>query len=99
MHRITWVGVLSLGRVLGTLGALLGLLAGAGYAVAIAGFGLVGVQSGRLDGVPVLLLALIAFLAAPIVSGLAHFVVGVVYALCLNVVLRLSGGLAVKLER
>jgi Ca2+/Na+ antiporter len=99
MQRITWIGVLSLGRVAGAVGALLGLVAGASYALAIAGFGAVGLQHQRIEATPVLLLALIVFLAVPIVTGLVHFVLGVLYALLLNLVLRLSGGLHVRIER
>jgi hypothetical protein len=99
MQRITRIGVLSLGRVAGAWGAVLGVFAGIAYALFFSSRGLVGLSHERADALPFAFLALIALFGTPILLGIAYFALGVVSALVLNVVFRLSGGLEVRIER
>ena len=99
MQRITKVGVLSLGRVMGSLGALLGVLVGIVYATAIGIFGVIGISQDEVAGFPLILLAGVVLFGTPIALGVMYFVLGLLYALLLNVVFRLSGGLELRIER
>ena len=99
MQRITRIGVLSLGRVAGAWGAVLGVFAGIAYALFFSGLGLVGLSDDRMQALPFAFLALIALFGTPILFGIAYFVLGLVSALVLNLVFRLSGGLEVRIER
>lgn len=95
--RLAGVGVISLAKLLGVLGILLGLITGALYGTFFSGLiGLLGGGNteswllGALGGGLTLVLV-------TLVSGLTWFCSGLVYGLLLNLVLYLSGGVRLKL--
>jgi len=99
MQRITRVGILSLGRVAGAWGAVMGLVFGALYAVFFSSLGMLGMVDERAESMPFLFLAGIALFGTPILCGLAYFVLGLVSGVVLNLIFHLSGGLEVRIEK
>jgi len=102
MNRVTRIGVLSLGKVMGMSGVLLGLIFGVIYGGIVMLAGVVGMAS-QQEGAGALGLAgfgggLAVMIGVPIVYGLFSFVFGVVYGAILNLVLRMAGGLELEIQ-
>ena len=99
MRKIKSVGIMSLGKVMGMSGALLGAIFGVlyggiviaasllGFASENGGFGALGVIGG-----------IALMIGVPIFYGIMSFVFGLVYGLILNLVLGMAGGLEIELE-
>lgn len=102
MHRITRVGVLSLGKLMGVTGAVMGLLLGLIYGGVFAVAGLVSAGAGaKGSGPPGLVMAAMGVgfvIAFPIIYGLMMFVFGLIYALVLNLMFGVVGGLELEIQ-
>jgi hypothetical protein len=98
MQRITRVGVLSMGKVMGGAGLFLGLLFGGLYGIIFAIMGAVGLGQGEEEAVVGLVVGLGFCLGGPIVYGLLSFVMGLLYALILNLVFKYTGGLELEIQ-
>lgn len=93
------VGVLSVGKVMGVLYALLGLIIGAFFAL----FSLLGAAAGLANSetsgaVFGLLSGVGSIILLPLFYGILGFVFGLISALLYNVVARLIGGVELELE-
>ena len=97
MQRLTAVGVVSLGKVTGMTGVLLGLVVSVPYGLAAMVFG-AGVGGGKGAAALGVGAGLAVMFLVPLLYGAATFVIGCLYGLVLNVVLRMSGGLAVTIR-
>lgn len=93
------IGVLSLGKVMGLLYALLGLI----FGVMFAFFSLLGVAAGvansqSSDALISLLFGAGSVIFMPIFYGILGFVLGLITALLYNLVAWLAGGIKIELE-
>ncbi len=103
LHR---VGVLSLAKVMGLGGLLVGLLGGLLYGGLLAIPSLLGIGGGLTGKAPGaagvgglgLVLSLVIAIGFPLAYGAVSFVCGLINAVLINVVLGLSGGLELELE-
>ena len=95
MQEISRIDVISLGRIMGVLYAIGGLVAGAVLSL----FAVVGISASP-DGGPLwgMLFGAAAIIFLPILYGLLGFVGGVITAWIYNIVARLAGGLRVELR-
>src|SRR5262245_61130695 len=98
MQKITKVGVLSLGKVMGAAGAAMGLVIGVLYGIGLSIVGVVGMADGDEDMGWLLLAGAGACIGAPILYGILSFLIGLLYAVILNFVFRFTGGLELKIE-
>lgn len=90
------VGVLSVGKVLGCLYALIGLIVGA----FISFFALIGAAASagaNRGGAAALVYGIGAILVVPILYGIGGFIGGIIMALLYNVVASVVGGVEVEL--
>jgi hypothetical protein len=95
MTVVKRVGVLSLGKVLGVLYALLGLIIGAFFSL----FALVGaVAAGGEGGAATLLFGVGAIIMFPVLYGIGGFIGGIIVAALYNVVVSVAGGIELELE-
>jgi hypothetical protein len=100
MTKIKKVGVLSLAKVQGLLGAIMGLIVGILFGLM---FGLMGLTAGSgeeaafglLFGAGFGILGLIMF---PIIYGVLGFISGLILASLYNIVASWVGGLEIELE-
>jgi hypothetical protein len=93
------VGVLSLGKVLGVLYALLGLIVGALFAiVSLLGAAVGAADSQASDAFAGLLFSVGSVIFLPIFYGILGFVFGLIGALLYNGIARLIGGIEIELE-
>jgi hypothetical protein len=102
MQRITKVGVISFGKVMGATGLLMGLLVGIPYGAMAILFGVVGGASGE-EGSGVLAAAgigggLVMMVVIPLFYAAFSFIFGLIYALIINLVLGFTGGLEIELQ-
>jgi hypothetical protein len=102
MQRLTKVGVLSFGKVMGATGLLMGLIVGIPYGAIAILIGLVGGASGE-EGSGVMAAAgigggLLMMVLIPLLYGAFSFVFGLIYALIINLVLGFTGGLEIELR-
>ena len=93
------IGALSLGKVIGILYALLGLIFGAFFAL----FSLLGAAIGvansqSSDAVASLPFGVGSVVFVPIVYSILHSVLGLITALLYNLVARMVGGIQIELE-
>ena len=89
------IGVLSVGKVLACLYALLGLLVGGFFSL----LAIAGAAAGAANGGPAaLLFGVGAIIILPIFYGLIGFVGGIIMAALYNVVASIAGGIEVQLE-
>ncbi len=93
------IGAFSLGKVMGILYALLGLIFGAFFAL----FSLLGAAIGvansqSSDAVASLLFGAGSVIFLPIFYGILGFVLGLITALLYNLVARMVGGIQIELE-
>ena len=94
------VGVLSVGKMMGALYALLGLIAGAFFAL----FSLLGAAVGMAnsessDAFVGLIFGVGSVIFLPIFYGILGFVFGLITALLYNGVARLIGGIEIDVEQ
>jgi hypothetical protein len=93
------VGVLSCGKVLGTLYALLGLLIGAVVSIVAIVGAAIGSASGESPQAFLgLLFGIAAIVAMPLLYGGMGFVGGLISAALYNIIAGFVGGLEVELE-
>ena len=97
MHKITRVGVLSLGKVMGAAGVGLGLVIGVLYGFGLGIAGVIGVANDEEDMAVLLPIAAGVCIGAPIAYGVFMFLMGLVYAVILNFVFRFAGGLELEI--
>jgi len=101
MHRIMEVGVFSAGKVSGVMGVFVGLLIGLIYGGVLLAMGVVAMtQDG--GGPPAFLFiggAVGILIFAPILYGVISFIVGLLWAVVLNLVLPRVGGLELRIEK
>lgn len=99
MQRLTYVGIVSLAKVMGITGFLLGLIAGLFYGSGLMLFGAT-LGAAAEDGAGLAIAGvgggLLVMVALPFVFGVAYFVLGLIHALIINVVLHLAGGLELR---
>ena len=102
MQRITQVGVLSLGKVVGASGVLVGLIIGVMYGLGIVVMSLIGGVSGQAGSGGAAAIGIVGGLfvmvLVPVLYGGMSFVFGLIYGLFLNICFNLVGGLEVKIE-
>lgn len=98
--KIRRVGALSLGKILGVLYAVAGLLLGLVFSIA----GMFGAAIGmsQQEGPGAALLGLLfgvgAIVILPLVYGTMGFIVGLIVAVVYNIVARMAGGIELDLE-
>lgn len=92
MQRITAVGVLSLGKVMGAAGFCLGIVFSVLYGVLFAALGL------AQDRPDFLWIAAGIFILGPLIYGVLSFLGGLLNGVILNLVFKLAGGLEIRLE-
>ncbi|HIH20100.1 TPA: hypothetical protein HA244_02425 [Candidatus Micrarchaeota archaeon] len=92
MAVLTKVGVMSMAKFMGAMGAIMGLIFGIIMAVFLSA---VGTKSGLgfFGGLGVL-----GILILPIAYGIGMFVAGAIYAFIMNVILGLVGGIELELK-
>jgi hypothetical protein len=100
MQRITQVGILSLAKIMGITGFLVGLLFGLFYGGGLMLFG--AALGGAAENGAGLAIAgvgggLFVMVAAPITLGVAYFIVGLIHGVLINIVLSLAGGLELRI--
>lgn len=91
------MGVLSVGKFSGAMGAILGLLVGgifSLFSVLGAAFGMANGQSGAAG----MLFGVGAVIIAPIFYGLFGFLYGIVAAFFYNIIASMIGGVEIELE-
>lgn len=96
---ISKIGILSAGKFLGTLYALIGLIVGGLFtllALIGAGIGMANQQGG--GGIGALVFGFGAIICAPIFYGVAGFIGGILMALLYNLVAALVGGIEIEVE-
>ncbi len=99
MQRVTSIGVLSLGKVMGGAGLFLGLIFGVIYGVVFFLVGAAGMaQDGGEQAAIPLFMGIGFCLGAPILYGVFGFVFGLLYAVILNFVFRYTGGLELEIQ-
>jgi hypothetical protein len=101
VQRLVRVGVFSFAKVLGFVGLLMGLIVGIPYGLIVILIGLAG-AAGNQQAAGVAALGIGGGLAImvlfPLVYGFFSFVGGLIYALVLNFVLGLAGGLELEIR-
>jgi threonine/homoserine efflux transporter RhtA len=94
------VGALSVGKVMGALYALLGLIAGAFFALfSVLGAAVGMANSQSSDAIVGLLFGVGSVIFLPIFYGVLGFVFGLITALLYNGVARLIGGIEIEVEQ
>lgn len=94
---LRYVGVLSAGKVMGALGALVGLMIGGIMSlIAAAGVAINGSPNG--PQLPAIFVGLGAAIFVPIFYGFFGFISGVIYAALYNLIANLFGGLELHFE-
>ena len=98
MQKIRSIGVLSLGKVMGLSGVLLGAVFGVLYGAIVIFVSVLGLSHDTTLGSLGVVGGIAIMIGVPLFYGLASFVFGVLYGLILNVVLGMAGGLEIELE-
>lgn len=109
MQVIKRIGVLSLAKILGATGLLLGLLAGVPMGLFMALMSLVGgaaaassgddAAAGGLIGAGAGVgMALFMMIGIPLMYGALSFLFGLIYGLIINLVFSMAGGLELEIE-
>lgn len=98
--RIRKVGVFSLGRILGTLYAALGLMIGAFFSVVALAGGLASQMGGetKMGGIVAVVMGVGAIVVFPLLYGLMGFLSGLLTALGYKLAAKVSGGLEIEIE-
>lgn len=103
MQKITGLGILSIGKFLGILYGMLGLIIGVIYGGILVLFSLLaaggssGQQAGGIAAFGVVG-GIAVVVGAPIFYGLVGFIGGLIMAIIANLALRLSGGIELQLD-
>jgi len=106
MHVIKQIGVVSLGKIMGVSGFLMGLIVGIPWGLILIAIGALGgaaasgenaeaaggLVAGGIGG------GLFIMIGMPIMMGLGYFIFGLIYGLILNLVFGIAGGLEIQLE-
>jgi hypothetical protein len=93
------IGVLSCGKLLGAMYALIGLIVGGIFALmSLVGMALPAPQGGEVSSLPFLFLGAAAVVVMPLVYGVMGFVAGLITAAIYNLLAGLIGGLELELE-
>ncbi len=102
MQTITKIGVISLAKILGMSGLIVGLIAGVIYGGILILLGIAGAASGEEEAATFALAGvgggLMVMVVVPIFYGGMSFVVGLIYGLVINLVLSLAGGLELEIR-
>ena len=105
MQKVTSVSVVSLAKVFGAFGLIVGLIADVFYGLVIilattAGAGRVAVENhgGAVAGLGIGFGLLVMF-ATPFVVGILQFIAGLFYGIVINLALWLAGGLELRIEQ
>jgi len=93
------IGVLSCGKMMGVLYALLGLIIGAVFSLLSFVGAMAGVASGEKEAVFGLLLGVGAILILPIFYGVIGFLGGLLTSFLYNIVAGIVGGVELHLEQ
>lgn len=96
---INKVGVLSLGKILGVLYAIMGLIFGAFMTLASLTIGAMSYHGGMYNtGMGGILFGAGAIITLPIFYGILGFITGIITALIFNVATGFIGGLEIEVE-
>lgn len=103
MHTITRIGVVSFGKIMGMSGLLMGLIVGVPFGLILILIALVGGAAGgsaESAGIGAMGVGggLMVMIGVPIFYGVASFIGGLIYALVINLVLGMAGGLELELH-
>lgn len=109
MQVIKKIGVVSLAKILGATGLLIGLLVGIPMGLFMIVMSLVGgaaavssgddaAAGGLIGGAAGIGIALATMVGLPLMYGGASFVGGLIYGLIINLVFSMAGGLEVEIE-
>jgi len=102
VQTITKIGVISLAKILGMSGLIVGLIAGVIYGGILILLGIAGAASGEEEAATFALAGvgggLMVMVVVPIFYGGMSFVVGLIYGLVINLVLSLAGGLELEIR-
>jgi hypothetical protein len=94
------VGVLSAGKVLGTMSAFLGLLIGGVMALlSVAGVAIHAQAQRGGPAIPAIFVGVAAVIFFPIFYGFFGFLSGVIYAALYNMIAAIVGGIELNFER
>ena len=97
--KVRRLGVLSLGKVMGALYGLLGLIFGALFSVfSLIGAGFAGAGGAGEDAVLGLVFGVGAVIILPLVYGFFGFIGGLLTALLFNLVTGIAGGLEMEVD-
>jgi hypothetical protein len=92
------VGVLSVGKVMGALGVVIGLIIG-GFMALISMIGVAAQQAGNgIAQLPAMFVGVGAVIFMPIFYGVISFITGILYAAFYNLIAGMVGGLELELE-
>ena len=100
MHNITNVGVLSLAKVMGLYGAVMGVVIALPYVGIGVLISAVSGMGGEAGGAAVGIIgSLMLIILIPLGAGVGGFISGLIQGLVLNFVLAKTGGLELSLEK
>lgn len=100
LFTMTRIGVLSLAKVMGASGVVMGFIIGVPYAAVMALVGIVGAggENGAAAGAVGIGMAVGVLIFAPVFYGVFMFVFGLIYGVVINLVFRIAGGLEIELQ-
>ena len=102
MQRLTRIGVLSFAKIMALVGLFCALLISIPYGLMVmrlgAGVGFSAEQGGAGIAAFGVGGGLVLMIALPLVYAVLSFLVGLIYALLINLVLHLAGGLELRIE-
>lgn len=99
MMMIRSIGILSSGKVMGALYAIMGLIVGALFSlVSLVGFAASVASSGDTGAIFSMLFGLGAIILMPLFYGIMGFIGGIIMALIYNVVASMVGGIEIELR-
>ena len=113
MQKVTGIGVFSLAKLPGLIGAIMGFLIGLFYAaitllVTTLGVGMAGADGGGMagpDGGDLMKLAglgvtgaIVMIIVFPILFGLSQFIFSLFFGAIMNVALKKTGGVELRIE-
>jgi len=98
MRKVLSIGVLSLGKVMGLSGVILGAFFGVIYGAVVILASVIGFGGDSGLGSLGVLGGIAIMVGVPIFYGLVSFVFGLLYGMILNIVLGMAGGLEIELE-
>ena len=102
MQRVTRVGEFSFGKIMGIIGLLVGFFFGVVYGLELIVIGVMGESNGPWGaagtGSRGIIGGVFVMALVPVLSGALGFVVGLMFGVILNRVLRFVGGLELEIE-